>query len=257
MKQYVVDAFTNRVFTGNPAAVCILDEWLDDQTMLLIAQENNLSETAFAIKQNGKYQLRWFTPEGEIDLCGHATLATAFVLMNEVDTTLKDVAFSTLSGDLTVSREDQLYRMIFPPFDLNRVELTQEMIDALGATPTEVYLGRDLLCVFENSEQVIHLKPDIEKVKQLDGVLVHVTAPGNDTDCVSRSFAPKHGIAEDPVCGSGHCHIVPYWAKTLNQTNILAYQASARGGTLYTTFKDGQLTLAGEAVLFAKSELYI
>lgn len=257
VKQYVVDAFTNRVFTGNPAAVCILDEWLDDQTMLLIAQENNLSETAFAIKQNGKYQLRWFTPRGEIDLCGHATLATAFVLMNEVDTTLKDVTFSTLSGDLTVTREDQLYRMIFPPFDLNRVELTQEMIDALGATPTEVYLGRDLLCVFENSEQVIHLKPDIEKVKQLDGVLVHVTAPGNDTDCVSRSFAPKHGIAEDPVCGSGHCHIVPYWAKTLNQPNILAYQASARGGTLYTTFKDGQLTLAGEAVLFAKSELYI
>ncbi|HEC2151648.1 TPA: PhzF family phenazine biosynthesis protein [Staphylococcus delphini] len=257
MKQYVVDAFTNRVFTGNPAAVCILDEWLDDQTMLLIAQENNLSETAFSVKQNGKYQLRWFTPGGEIDLCGHATLATTFILMNEVDTTLKNVTFSTLSGDLTVTREDHLYRMTFPPFDLKRVELTQEMIDALGATPTEVYLGRDLLCVFENSEQVIHLKPDIEKVKQLDGVLVHVTAPGNDTDCVSRSFAPKHGIAEDPVCGSGHCHIVPYWAKKLNQTEILAYQASSRGGTLYTTFKDGVLTLAGEAVLFAKSELYI
>lgn len=259
MKQYVVDAFTNQVFKGNPAAVCIMDEWLDDETMLAITKENNLSETAFAVKNEGKYQLRWFTPGGEIDLCGHATLATAFVIMNFVDKDIKDITFTTLSGDLDVTKENELYRMTFPAYELKPLDVSQEIIDALGDTPEEVYIGRDLLCVFKDQEQVTNIQPDMDKVKQLDGLLLHVTAVGNDSDIdsISRSFGPKLNVVEDPVCGSGHCHIVPYWSKELNKEEIVAYQASERGGMLYTRYQGDTVTLAGEAVLFSKAEIFV
>ncbi len=258
MKQYVVDAFTDKVFAGNPAAVCVMDEWLNEETMMSITRENNLSETAFCVPENGGYRLRWFTPGGEIDLCGHATLATAYVLMNYVKPELKTVSFDTMSGKLTVERKGELYEMIFPAYELTPVPVTDAMEDAIGIRPAKAFMGRDLLCVLENEEQVRSFTPDSEKVKKLDGLLLHTTAAGSgEFDCVSRSFAPKLNVAEDPVCGSGHCHIVPYWAGVKGRSEIMAYQASKRGGTLYCRLSGDKVFMAGKAVLFSECELHI
>ena len=278
MKQYIVDAFTDKVFSGNPAAICILDEWLSDEIMLSIAKENNLSETAFAIKQETKdsvnaihYKLRWFTPGGEIELCGHATLACAFVIMNYYEKNLKTVVFDTLSGELTVNRKnDELYELNFPAYDLKKVEITDEMIELIGKKPTEAYLGRDLMCVFDDEEFILSADLDSEKIKKLDGLLLHITAQHSNhslnskiknttdkIDCISRSFAPKLNIYEDPVCGSGHCHIAPYWLKKLQKENLTAYQASKRSGTLYCSLaNNGRMKMSGKAALFAISEIF-
>ena len=278
MKQYIVDAFTDKVFSGNPAAICILDEWLSDEIMLSIARENNLSETAFAIKQETKdsvnvihYKLRWFTPGGEIDLCGHATLACAFVIMNYYEKNLKTVIFDTLSGKLTVNRKNgDLYELDFPAYDLKKVEITDEMIELIGKKPTEAYLGRDLMCVFDDEEFILSANLDSEKIKKLDGLLLHITALHSNyslnskiknttdkIDCISRSFAPKLNVYEDPVCGSGHCHIAPYWIKKLQKENLTAYQASKRSGTLYCSLaNNGRMKMSGKAALFAISEIF-
>ncbi len=257
MKQYIVDAFTGHVFGGNPAAVCILERWLPDERMTAIAGENNLSETAFAVKEGETYRLRWFTPAAEIDLCGHATLACAYVLLNHVEPGREAVTFHTLSGDLTVVRRGELYEMDFPAYGLRPVPVTAAMSEALGAVPAEAYMGRDLLCVFDDASTVRALEPDIEKVRALEGLLVHATAPGTDTDCLSRTFAPKCGVAEDPVCGSGHCHIVPYWAKRLQKDRVTAYQASRRGGTLYCAAAGERVRLSGRAALFSAGEIFV
>ena len=278
MKQYIVDAFTDKVFSGNPAAICILDEWLSDEIMLSIAKENNLSETAFAIKQETKdsvnaihYKLRWFTPGGEIDLCGHATLACAFVIMNYYEKNLKTVIFDTLSGKLTVNRKNgDLYELDFPAYDLKKVEITDEMIELIGKKPTEAYLGRDLMCVFDDEEFILSANLNSEKIKKLDGLLLHITAQHSNhslnskiknttdkIDCISRSFAPKLNVYEDPVCGSGHCHIAPYWIKKLQKENLTAYQASKRSGTLYCSLaNNGRMKMSGKAALFAISEIF-
>lgn len=257
MKQYIVDAFTDEVFHGNPAAICILEEWLPEETMIGMAIENNLSETAFSVKEDNRYHLRWFTPGGEIDLCGHATLACAFVLLNYYEKNSDRVVFHTLSGELTVEKKKDLYEMDFPAYNLHPVTITEQMTDAMGAAPKEAYMGRDLLCVFEKEETVRALQPDQEKVAALDGLLLHATAKGKETDCISRSFAPKCGVAEDPVCGSGHCHIVPYWAALLQKKEITAYQASRRGGTLYGRMQDERVKLAGKAVLYSVAEVFV
>ena len=278
MKQYIVDAFTDKVFSGNPAAICILDEWLSDEIMLSIAKENNLSETAFAIKQVTKdsvnaiyYKLRWFTPGGEIDLCGHATLACAFVIMNYYEKNLKTVIFDTLSDKLIVNRKNgDLYELDFPAYDLKQVEITNEMIELIGKKPTEAYLGRDLMCVFDDEEFILSANLDSEKIKKLDGLLLHITALHSNyslnskiknttdkIDCISRSFAPKLNVYEDPVCGSGHCHIAPYWIKKLQKENLTAYQASKRSGTLYCSLaNNGRMKMSGKAALFAISEIF-
>ena len=278
MKQYIVDAFTDKVFSGNPAAICILDEWLSDEIMLSIAKENNLSETAFAIKQATKdsvnaihYKLRWFTPGGEIDLCGHATLACAFVIMNYYEKNLKTVIFDTLSGKLTVNRKNgDLYELDFPAYDLKKVEITDEMIELIGKKPTEAYLGRDLMCVFDDEEFILSANLDSEKIKKLDGLLLHITAQHSNyslnskiknttdkIDCISRSFAPKLNVYEDSVCGSGHCHIAPYWIKKLQKENLTAYQASKRSGTLYCSLANNRrMKMSGKAALFAISEIF-
>ena len=278
MKQYIVDAFTDKVFSGNPAAICILDEWLSDEIMLSIAKENNLSETAFAIKQETKdsinaihYKLRWFTPGGEIDLCGHATLACAFVIMNYYEKNLKTVIFDTLSGKLTVNRKNgDLYELDFPAYDLKQVEITNEMIELIGKKPTEAYLGRDLMCIFDDEKFILSADLDSEKIKKLDGLLLHITAQHSNhslnskiknttdkIDCISRSFAPKLNVYEDPVCGSGHCHIAPYWIKKLQKENLTAYQASKRSGTLYCSLaNNGRMKMSGKAALFAISEIF-
>ena len=259
MRQYVVDAFTDHVFAGNPAAICVMDRWLDEKTMMAITIENNLSETAFAVKEGEKYHLRWFTPGGEIDLCGHATLGTACAIMTFVAPELTEITFTTLSGDLTVVRRGDLYEMDFPAYELKSVPVTQAMADAMnGAMPKAAYMGRDLMCVFDDEETVRHMTVDQEKVRALDGLLLHVTAPGSGgNDCVSRSFAPKCNVAEDPVCGSGHCHIVPYWADTLGRDTLVAYQASPRGGTLYCTREGSRIRMSGKAALYAVSDIFV
>ena len=256
MKQYIVDAFTDKLFSGNPAAVCVLEDYLDEGLMQAIAKENNLSETAFALKtKEGHYHLRWFTPKEEIDLCGHATLATAYVIMNYYENTLEKVYFETLSGILTVKKKGELYEMDFPAYQLKEVAVTKEMTEAIGIKPLQAFMGRDLVCVLETETMVKEASPKLKSVKKLEGLLLHLTAPSETFDCLSRSFAPKLNIAEDPVCGSGHCHLIPYWAERLNKEEIFAYQASERGGTLYCTLKGDRVRLAGKACLYAKAEL--
>ncbi|WP_239649063.1 PhzF family phenazine biosynthesis protein [Brachyspira hyodysenteriae] len=197
LKQYIVDAFTDKVFSGNPAAICLLDKWLSDDMMLNIAKENNLSETAFILKNYNDYELRWFTPGGEIDLCGHATLASAFVLMNIIDKKLKNISFKTKSGILNVVKNNDLYEMDFPSYELKKIDVTDEMKEAIGFKPLEAYMGRDLLCVLENEKQVIEANIDIEKVKNLQGLLLHITSKGSEYDCITRSLAPKLNVYEE------------------------------------------------------------
>lgn len=260
MKYYVVDAFAEHVFEGNPAGVCVLDHWLSDLIMQNIAMENNLSETAFCVKEGTFYQLRWFTPGGEIDLCGHATLATAFVLANFIEPEAKQFSFTTMSGPLTVTRSNDLFEMDFPVFELEPVAVTDEMAAALGVRPVEAWLGRDLVCVLAEEKQVQTADPDAEKLKKLAGLLVHITASGDGSDgfdCITRSFAPKLNVKEDPVCGSGHCHVAPLWVKKLGKNRLIARQASRRGGTLYCHIQSERITLSGTAVLYAQGELLI
>lgn len=257
MRCYVVDAFTDTVFKGNPAAVCPMDHWLPDTLMQEIARENNLSETAFVVRNGDVYDLRWFTPGGEIDLCGHATLATAYVLMRFVNPDWITVSFQTKSGLLTVHKKQELYEMEMPRYQLVPVPVTPEMEQAIGFCPVEAWLSRDLICVMEEEEQVINAMPNGEKVKKLDGLLLHLTAKGKKYDCVSRSFAPKLNVAEDPVCGSGHCHIVPLWSDKLDKSDICAYQASQRGGILYCSMEGEKVLMAGKAALYSINEIFL
>ena len=258
MKQYVVDAFTDKVFAGNPAAVCVMDKWLDDELMQKIAIENNLSETAFCVKDGGSYRLRWFTPGGEVELCGHATLATAYVILNFVEPDSTVVGFDTLSGRLTVEKQGDMLSMDFPAFRLEPLPVSDELTAALGGVkPLEAYMDADILCVLESEAQVRAVQPDQELIKRLDGVCFHITAKGESFDCVTRSFAPKCNVAEDPVCGRGHCHVIPYWAKTLGRSEFTAYQASKRGGVLYAKLEGERVILAGKAALFSEAEIHI
>ncbi|MBT1165587.1 PhzF family phenazine biosynthesis protein [Bifidobacterium simiarum] len=265
IKQYVVDAFTDQVFKGNPAAVCLPESWPSDELMASIAMENRFSETAFAVREPEGWRLRWFTPGGEIDLCGHATLGTAYVILRFVEPDADVVRFRTMSGVLTVTRRrgsgdgvndhaGDVFTMDFPAFDLKPTPVTDAMELALGARPIEAWLGRDLLCVMPDEQTVRNLDPDQELLKDLPGLLANVTAVGDADsgfDCVSRSFAPKLNVPEDPVCGSGHCHTLPYWSKRLGQSALTAYQASARGGIIHATVSDGRVSLGGGAALFS------
>lgn len=257
MKQYIVDAFTNRIFSGNPAAVCLLDRDLDDATLQNIARENNLSETAFVRELPDSFSLRWFTPGGEIDLCGHATLASAFVIANFVKPEAKQIDFNTRSGLLKVSKDEDLYRMEFPGYKLEEVPVTDLMAQVIGMVPEAAYLGRDLLLIVEDEKQVENLKIDLELALGLEGLLVHVSAPSEQYDCVSRSFAPKLQVSEDPVCSSGHCHIAPYWSNVLNKSSLVAFQASKRTGVLYCDVEDDKVFLSGQAALFGQGEIFV
>ncbi len=257
MKQYIVDAFTDVVFHGNQAAVCILDAWLPEKQMMDIAAENNLSETAFAVKAAEGYDLRWFTPGGEINLCGHATLATAYVLFIYYENDADRIVFHTLSGDLFTGRRGDGIEMDFPVYSLNRVPVTDEMTAAMGVTPKEAYIDRDLLLVYEDEDIIRNMQPDFDKVKLLDGLGVGVTAPGKDYDCVSRFFVPKLSVNEDPVTGSVHCIVTPYWIKRLGKSSLKAYQASKRGGEMTCELRDNRVIISGRAVIFAVSELRI
>lgn len=258
MKCYVVDAFTENVFEGNPAAVCITEEWLSDEMMQKIAMENNLSETAFAVKEENYYGLRWFTPGGEIDLCGHATLATAYVIANYYEQGVQSIIFTTMSGELFVSKKGELYEMDFPSRMPAPFTLTEEMVEALGVKPVETYLGRDLMFVLEKEEDVQHATPDFSKLKDLsEGLGVFITAKGKHHDFVSRCFYPKINVNEDPVCGSAHCNFIPYWAERLGKEEMVARQLSKRGGTLYCKSDGDRVKISGKAALYSIADLQI
>ena len=257
MKQYIVDAFTDKPFTGNPAAVVILDRPLPDERMQQIAAENNLAETAFVRKEGAGYRLQWFTPSMEEALCGHATLAASFVILNLIEPDAQKVCYTSVSGPLSVCRRGEFYELNFPTFDLKEIPVTDAMEKAFGARPVHAILGLDLNCVFENEETVRALDPDYALLKTLPGRIWNATARGREYDCVSRSFTPETAVPEDPVCGSAHCQIADYWAGVLQKPVIRAYQASARGGELECELTgDGRIALRGRAVLISAGELY-
>lgn len=259
MIQYIVDAFTDKIFSGNPAAVCIMKSFPSEKIMLSIAKENNLSETAFAVKENNFYKLRWFTPSGEIDFCGHATLATAFIILTQIEKNSDSVEFETMHGNFTVAKNKNLFEMNFPVYEYKKISVTEEMSDAIGSKVLEAYLSRDLLMILENDDEVKNLQPDFEKLKKLDGLIQAVTAKSSDKnfDCVSRIFAPKIKISEDPVTGSTHCLIAPIWSEKLKKNFLKCYQASERGGKLFCEISGDRVKISGKAILFAKSELNI
>ncbi|MCM3653633.1 PhzF family phenazine biosynthesis protein [Metabacillus litoralis] len=258
MKYFVVDAFAERVFEGNPAGVCIMEEWLPDDTMQNIAAENNLSETAFAVKVEEGYRLRWFTPGGEIDLCGHATLATAYVISNYYENNVERIKFQTMSGELVVLKKDELYEMDFPSRMPEEFTLTEQMVEALGIKPIETYLGRDLMFVLEKEEEVLNASPDFSKLEKLpDGLGVLITSKSEKYDFVSRCFFPKLNVNEDPVCGSAHCNFIPFWSKRLGKDEMAARQLSKRGGTLYCKLVGDRVTIGGTAVLYSIADINI
>ncbi len=253
---YHVDAFTEKIFAGNPAGVCLLDEWLEDDVLQKTAAENNLPETAFLVREGEScYRLRWFTPMMEIDLCGHATLASAFVLHLTGGNLQRPLNFNTRSGVLTVEKQDDLFIMDFPARKAETCETPKELVPGLGKTPLSVLKSRDFLAVFENEEQVRSLTPDFDKLAALDCLGIIVTAPGKEVDFVSRFFAPSAGIQEDPVTGSSHCTLTPYWAEQTGKNKLKARQVSLRGGELYCELKENRVKIGGRAVLYHSGEL--
>lgn len=262
---YHLDAFTDRPFAGNPAAVVILETWLDDALLQAIAAENNLSETAFVIPGDGQSHLRWFSPKQEIDLCGHATLAAAQVLFAEYFRTARQLEFMTRSGVLEVSRElntadasaaGRLW-LDFPARPGQRVEVTPAMGEALGCMPQEAWLARDLMCVFASAAEVQSLTPDFPKISRLDAFAVIACAPGDDVDFVSRFFAPRAGVDEDPVTGSAHCTLIPYWAARLDKPALQARQLSARGGRLWCEARGERVGIGGQVVAYSRGEILL
>ncbi|HEY2941840.1 MAG TPA: PhzF family phenazine biosynthesis protein [Vicinamibacteria bacterium] len=254
---YQVDAFTSRVFGGNPAAVCPLESWLADATLQAIAAENNLSETAFLVGRDGKYDIRWMTPVAEVDLCGHATLASGWVVFNRLETGRGDVEFGSRSGPLKVVREGDLLALDFPARPPEAVGDARAVGEALGRPPRQLLAARDYLALYDSEEEVRALRPDMARVAALDRHAVIASAPGRDCDFVSRFFAPGLGVPEDPVTGSSHCTLVPYWAARLGKDRLSARQVSARGGELFCEQRGARVRIAGRAVLFLEGRIEI
>jgi len=245
---YQVDAFADGPFTGNPAAVMPLRAWLPDRLMQAVAAENNLSETAFFVPEGAGWRIRWFTPLSEVDLCGHATLAAAFVIFTELRPELRRVDFESRSGTLGVSREGDLLCLDFPSRPLRRAAPVPGLAEALGAEVLETWEARDLVAVLASQDAVRDLRPDQRALAGLEAFSVVATAPGRGVDFVSRCFAPKEGIPEDPVTGSTHASLVPFWAGRLGRTKLRARQLSARGGELFCELRGGRVSIAGRAV---------
>ena len=256
---YQIDAFTRKRFSGNPAAVCVLDHWLTDSVLQNIAFENNLSETAFIVKTDTGYDLRWFTPSCEVDLCGHATLASAYVVFKCINTHAQSVSFSTLSGTLVVKIDDnQKLSMQFPSRAPVPVETNELIEKSFGVKPLQVYKSRDLMVLFDSEKTVKNLSPDFAVLSQIKDCLgVIATAKGDTVDFVSRFFAPNAGVPEDPVTGSAHCTLTPFWANTLNKKLLHAQQVSTRGGELFCEDKGEQVIISGYATLFFKGTIYL
>jgi PhzF family phenazine biosynthesis protein len=256
---YQADAFTDELFGGNPAAICPLDNWLPDEVMQKIAIENNLAETAFFVKTNNGYKLRWFTPEYEIDLCGHATLASAHILFTELGYKGNTINFETIkAGILSVTKEGDKYAMDFPSRPAIHIEPPIGLAEALSEKqPIEVLRSRDYFLVYENEDDIKEIIPDFFALSKMDTVGVIVTAPGKNVDFVSRFFAPGAGIPEDPVTGSAHCNLIPYWADKLGKNQLHAYQLSARKGELWCELAGERVIIKGKAVTYLKGEIFI
>ncbi len=257
---YQVDAFTSRLFGGNPAAVCPLSEWLPEATMQAIAAENNLAETAFFVPQGDDYLLRWFTPTVEVELCGHATLASAHVVTRILAPERHSVTFDTLkAGPLEVKRDGDLLAMNFPAWPPKSKPADPRVLAVLGAWPAESFVARGrTLAVYDRAEEVAALRPDFAAMRQIEGANAIATAPGRDgVDFVSRYFAPNYGVDEDPVTGSAHCVLTPYWAARLGKEQLTARQISARGGELTCTLRGDRVTIAGHAVLYLEGAITV
>lgn len=254
---FQVDAFTSEVFHGNPAAVCPLDAWLTDATLQNIAAENNVSETAFIVSRGDEFELRWFTPTTEVDLCGHATLAAAFVMFEERNFPGHSIHFHSRSGILTVTRASEILTLNFPARPPQACAVPEALERGLGCQPAAVFKSRDYLVVFDSAEEVRALKPDFATLKTLDCLGIIATAPGDDCDFVSRFFAPSAGIDEDPVTGSAHCTLIPYWAQRLGKTKLFARQVSQRGGELFCELAGDRVRIGGKAVLYSRGEIFL
>ena len=261
---FQVDAFTTKVFAGNPAAVCPLQDWLEDATMQSIAAENNLSETAFFVKEGGSYRLRWFTPQCEVDLCGHATLASGFVFLNVLKPQQSSVRFQTRSGLLTVSRDGDLFAMDFPALPPWKCEAPPgELLRGLSKegsvdSPAEVWQTRNnYFVVYQSEDQVRNARPSFAILEKLHPFGVCITGPGQQADFVSRYFVPSYGIPEDPVTGSTHSALTPYWSGRLNKEKLHARQLSKRGGELWCEFKTERVILKGSAALYLQGSISI
>ncbi|UCD67036.1 MAG: PhzF family phenazine biosynthesis protein [Betaproteobacteria bacterium] len=257
LKQFQVDAFASRRFEGNPAAVCPLDQWLSDDLLLAIAEENNLSETAFFVPTESGFHLRWFTPVAEVDFCGHATLGSAHVLFDELGYQGQLVTFETRSGKMSVERNGELYVMNFPAQPPRPCSRPKALVEGLGAEPNEVLAADDYLAVYESEAVVQSLSPDFASLCDLDLRGVIATAPGDSHEFVSRFFGPKFGIDEDPVTGSAHCELTPYWSKRLGKRVLRARQISRRGGDLLCEMANDRVFLKGRAVTFMVGEIRI
>lgn len=254
---YQVDAFAERVFSGNPAAVCSLDAWLPDHALQAIATENNLAASAFFVPEGAAYRLRWFTPAAEIDLCGHATLASAHVLFRILGHPHQTIRFETRSGTLEVERHADGYAMNFPATVPVECDVSTALGDALGAMPRQALRGFDHIAVFDTERQVRAISPDFARLASLDLRGVVITAAGDRADFVSRFFAPKLGINEDPVTGSAHCELAPYWGKRLGTTSMRAEQVSSRGGTILCDLHGDRVTLRGRAALYMTGQICV
>jgi len=264
LTMYQVDAFAEQLFSGNPAAIVPMDEWPSDRIMQQIAMENNLSETGFfvrssAVPKNSDFHLRWFTPEFEIDLCGHATLASAYVIKNFLDPHVKEISFSTeKAGILKASATDGLYTLDFPARMPVPCDVPDQLLKSLGITQAvEILKSRDYFVVLPDEEAIKNVEPDLNIMKELDAIGVIVTAKGKSADIVSRCFYPGLGIPEDPVTGSAHCNIVPYWCDKLKKTHLHCRQLSQRGGDLKCELRGDRVLMSGKCVLFLKGEINV
>ncbi|TXK37873.1 PhzF family phenazine biosynthesis protein [Pontibacter qinzhouensis] len=256
---YQIDAFTDKVFGGNPAAVCVLDQWLEEEKMQQIAAENNLAETAFVVKTGSDYSIRWFTPTVEVDLCGHATLAAAFVLFSYHHLTVNAITFhSHRSGLLTVEQQGEELTLNFPTDVLEQVEVPETLTQAFGVAPEAAFKGKtDYLLLFASEEDIVALHPDLRVLAGVAARGVIVSAPGKEVDFVSRFFAPQVGVDEDPVTGSAHTTLIPYWSQRLGKQKLTARQLSKRQGELTCEFLGDRVAITGNAVAYLKGEIYV
>ena len=261
LRLFQIDAFASDIFLGNPAAVCPLDSWLEESVMQDIAAENNLSETAFLVAENDGYRIRWFTPREEVPLCGHATLASAFVVFTELEPERDSIRFQSVSGELIVQRDGNLLNMDFPAYAMEHcAESPADLLQGLNIEPQEVFIVQatpNYYALYETEDQVRSIAPDFKIIERLHPYGVVVTAPGQSSDCVSRYFVPGFGIPEDPVTGSTHSALVPFWSKRLNKQKIHARQVSRRGGELFCEDRGGRVRIGGYAVKYMEGKINV
>lgn len=254
---YRVHAFTSEIYSGNPAGVCFLDSWLEDKVMQKIAFENNLAETAFIVKDRDKFQIRWFTPKIEVDLCGHATLASGYVIFTHTSYAKQEIEFNSRSGVLKVSKKSDMFSLNFPADTINKIALPEVISQAISCAPIEVYKGStDYLLIYNNENIIRNFQPDLSILRKSDGRGVIITAKGDKVDFVSRFFAPQSGIDEDPVTGSAHTTLVPYWSKLLTKNELIAHQLSSRGGELFCRNLADRVEISGCAQLYMEGSIY-